>query len=146
MKKGFTLIELLVALTIIAILAAISIFGTQGIREQGRDAKRKSDLETIRSGLETYKSDCNVYPASLTFGGSLNGGGPPPPSCAVANQYMAKIPTDPQDPSSTYAYTRGMSQTTYVLCAKLEQAPNPAMDVSGCGSCNGTCNYKVVSP
>ncbi len=141
-KAGFTLIELLVVISIIGILMAISLFGLQGARESSRDARRKSDLELIRSGLEIYKSDCNIYPASL--GSSLVGSGSPT-SCAVANTYISSVPKDPLDPNRLYPYSRPTT-TTYILCASLENPPSPAMDVTGCGSCGTTCNYKVTSP
>jgi len=114
-KKGFTLIELLVVISIIGILIGISLFGMQGARESSRDARRKSDLEMIRSGLEIYKSDCNVYvPAPLSWGGLLTG------SCPTANTYIATIPKDPLDPTYVYTYARPTT-TTYTLCATLEQ-------------------------
>lgn len=115
---GFTLIELLVVISIIGILMAISLFGMQGARESSRDARRKSDLEMIRSGLEIYKSDCNIYPASL--GSSLVGSGSPT-SCAVANTYISSVPKDPLDPARVYTYTR-LTTSTYTLCASLEQS------------------------
>ena len=61
-NSAFSLIELLVVIAIIAILLAVSAFGLQGSRASARDAKRKSDLEAIRSALELYKSDHNYYP------------------------------------------------------------------------------------
>lgn len=114
MKKGFTLIELLVVISIIGILMALSLFGMQGARESSRDARRKSDLEMIRSGLEIYKSDCNVYAPSLSWGAALTG------SCPTANTYIATIPKDPLDPTTVYTYSRPTT-TTYTLCATLEQ-------------------------
>ena len=142
LKTGFTLIELLVVISIIGILISISLFGLQGARESSRDARRKSDLELIRSGLEIYKSDCNIYPASL--GSSLVGSGSPT-SCAVANTYISSVPKDPLDPNRLYPYSRPTT-TTYILCASLENPPSPAVDVTGCGSCGLTCNYKVANP
>ncbi len=142
MKKGFTLIELLVVISIIGILMAISLFGMQGARESSRDARRKADLEMIRSGLEIYKSDCNIYPASL--GSSLVGSGSPT-SCSVTNTYISSIPKDPLDPNRLYPYSRPTT-TTYVLCASLENPPSPAVNVTGCGSCGVICNYKVTNP
>lgn len=152
---GFTLIELLITMAILGLLAAISLFGTQGVRQQSRDAKRKSDLENLRAGLEIYRADCNFYPngsgnatsvLDRPSGGTaaLQGSGTPA-SCAAANTYISSLPTDPQSPASVYYYSS--TGPTYILCAKLEQAPNPAVDVTGCGNnCGGACNYRVVSP
>lgn len=145
-NRGFTLIELLVVISIIGILIGISIFGLQGARESSRDAKRKSDLELIRSGLEIYKSDCNVYPAPVSNAvPSPLVGLPPPTTCAATNTYIASVPKDPLDPNRLYSYSRPTT-TSYLLCASLEQTPSPAMDVTGCGSCVTACNYKVTNP
>lgn len=142
--KGFTLIELLVVISILGILLALSVFGMQSARVASRDAKRKADLETIRSGVEMYRADCNTYPTStLTAGTSLVGSGSPS-TCLITNTYISKIPEDPVPASRKYAYSS--TGSTYVLCASLEQAPNPTMDVTGCGSCTATCNYKVTNP
>jgi type II secretion system protein G len=142
MRKGFTLVELLVVVAIISLLAAISLFALQGARQSARDTKRKSDLEIIRSGLELYRADCNNYPASITYGSSLTGSGSPI-TCLASNVYISKVPSDPSS-GRNYSYVR--SGTTYTLCASLEQAPNPSMSTSGCGSCGVSCNYKVTGP
>ena len=65
-KHAFTMIELLVVISIIGIVVALSFFGIQNTRASSRDAKRKSDLETIRSVLELYKADCKEYPETVT--------------------------------------------------------------------------------
>jgi prepilin-type N-terminal cleavage/methylation domain-containing protein len=65
-KSGFTLVELLVVIAIIVILISASLIGLSGSRETARDAKRKTDLEAIRSALELYKSDNNKYPSLAT--------------------------------------------------------------------------------
>src|SRR3990167_5669693 len=102
MKKGFTLIELLVVISIVGILIGLSIFSLQGARETSRDAKRKADLEQVRSGVEIYKSDCNKYPTSLSS--PLVGDGSVT-SCAVTNIYINQVPTDPISPTSDYSYS-----------------------------------------
>ncbi len=62
-KKGFTLIELLVVIAIIGILSAIGLVSLNGARERARDAKRKSDLSQISTGLALYYDDnSSVYP------------------------------------------------------------------------------------
>ena len=143
-SKGFTLIELLVVISIIGVLVAVSIFGLSGARESSRDARRKSDLEMIRAGLELYRSDCNAYPATQTAVGGNLVGITPPTSCAATNKYITGYPGDPIPATRTYKYTS--VGTSYILCAALENAPSPAMDVAGCGSCTTTCNYKIINP
>lgn len=138
---GFTLVELLVVISIIGILVTVSIFGLAGARESSRDARRKADLELVRSGLEIYKADCGTYPANVTFGGVLNGTG----TCS-GNTYISVVPTDPITASRTYRYDQ--SGSGYTLCAALEQG-------TGSVSCGGTncgvgstvdCNYQVTNP
>lgn len=140
---GFTLIELLIVIGIIGVLVAISLFGLQGARESARDAKRKNDLETIRSALELYRSDCGGYPAVLPTGGSSLKGDGSSTSCSSSNVYVTAVPQDPQDPARGYTYTSS-SKSVYTLCTSLEQAPEPAQDVTGCGSCGEVCNYKTT--
>ncbi|HJY98633.1 MAG TPA: type II secretion system protein [Patescibacteria group bacterium] len=139
-NKAFTLIELLVVISIIGVLIGLSIFGIEGARKSSRDARRKADLELIRSGLEIYRSDCDKYPASLSWGGNLSGDDSVA-GCLSTNEYISLIPTDPVSTNS-YAYS-GVT-TTYILCASLEQGGGA---VSGCGDCGeSACNYKVENP
>lgn len=142
--KGFTLIELLVVISIIGVLIGISIFGLAGARESARDAKRKSDIEMIRAGLELYKSDCDGYPlVDITAQSSLVGTGGTT-ACAASNTYIAQIPTDPLSPKLKYLYAGSL--TTYEICASLEQGSGTVTcgGSSNCGS--SACNYKVVNP
>lgn len=139
--KGFTLIELLVVLMIIGLLAAISMFGLQGARQAGRDAKRKADLENIRGAIEALRSDCSSYPLTnqLTFGAALTGANCNPSN---TNSYMSRVPQDPQSPTGSYCYIS--SGTTYTLCARLEQGGSQTCTCS-CGSA-GACNYQTTNP
>lgn len=145
---GFTLVELLIVMAIISVLAAVII--TSAVlpaQKHARDTKRKSDLEFIRTGIETYRADCNTYPilagslpATLVGDGSTN-------SCLVNNTYISTMPTDPTPTKSSYYYSS--DGTTYVICAALEIAPTTPNDVSGCGTCgpgNLACTYKVKNP
>ncbi|MGA3292120.1 MAG: type II secretion system protein [Candidatus Microgenomates bacterium] len=148
MKKGFTLIELLVVISIIGILLALSVFGLQGARQSARDARRKSDLEEIRSGLEIYKADCDSYPAALSsqLVGTVDD---PSSACSTKNTYISHVPTDPVT-SDSYPYypvlaSDGVTYNKYTLCATLEQPPASPIPTGDCGSCS-TCNYEVINP
>lgn len=137
---GFTLIELLIVISIIGLLAGLSLFALRGTRESARDARRKSDLEAIRSALEIYKADCNRYPGSIAFGGNLVGDGT---NCPATNVYIESVPDDILS-GRNYSYTpSGAPPATYTLCAALEDETTA---VSGCGSCGETCSYAVKNP
>lgn len=139
-RQGFTLIELLVVISIIGILIGLSIFGLQGARESSRDAKRKSDLELMRAGLETYRADCYAYPAAL--GASLVGDDSSA-NCSSANVYISQMPTDPTTPGRRYIYA--LVGDTYEICASLEKGQGQ-VTCGGISDCGEICNYKVSSP
>ncbi len=124
-RKGFTLVELLVVMAVIALLSGLSIFVVDGARRSARDARRRSDLEAIRSALELYRADCNQYPPP-PLGTSITGTG----SCVPASQpYMTAVPTDPGTTHPAYSYTRPTT-TTYTLSASLEGPPTSTLTVN----------------
>jgi prepilin-type N-terminal cleavage/methylation domain-containing protein len=145
-SKAFTLIELLIVISIIGVLLALSVFGLQGARESARDGRRKSDLESIRSGIEAYKSDCNAYPSSLPAVGAALVGNGSTPTCLGTNTYISQMPGDPLNPARTYNYSSSTG-TTYELCAGLENGTGTVTcgSSTACGS-GITCNYKVINP
>jgi general secretion pathway protein G len=140
--SGFTLIELLIVISIIGVLSVLFINTSTINLKRGRDAKRKSDLESIRAGIETYRSDCNSYPLSLSFGGTLKGNDSTV-NCLSSNTYIGLVPTDP---STGRVYLYSSNGTTYQICASLETGMGSVScgGSSACGS--ATCNYQVTSP
>lgn len=129
-KRGFTLIELLIVITIIGILAALVLTNVQGVRERARDARRKSDLTSIKSSLRLYYNDFKAFPDSSS--GSIVGC---PGSCVwgssrFANNetvYMNTLPTDPLSTDTnpvSYAYHQ-VSDDSYALVATLENESDP---------------------
>lgn len=144
--KGFTLIEVLAASVIIAVLIAIGVVSYASVNRRSRDAKRKSDLEQIRSALEMYRADKTAYPAVNTSGfntaGNLNTGNE---MTGLVDDYMSAIPTDPLSTSgySFQAIAVGGNYVSYCICAMLEGE-------AGSSNCSVTlpvsCNYGIKNP
>ncbi len=64
--KGFTLVEMLVTITIIAILAGMSLAGLQFVRQKQFNAQAEVQVALLSKGLEEYKLDTGDYPPSGT--------------------------------------------------------------------------------
>jgi len=65
-RRGFTLIELMVVIAIIIILAAIAIPNYLNMTKRAKNSRLSSDMATLATGLETFKTDWGVYPVSAT--------------------------------------------------------------------------------
>lgn len=63
--RGFTVIELLVAITVIAILAGITIFAFGSWRQRTAITEVKHELTTAASAIRAYRTFNNQNPATL---------------------------------------------------------------------------------
>jgi prepilin-type N-terminal cleavage/methylation domain-containing protein len=59
-RPGYTLIELLVVISIIAILAALTTAAVQRVRQMGRNATVRADIEQLTAAVENFKSKFRV--------------------------------------------------------------------------------------
>lgn len=105
-NRGFTLIELLVVVAIIGLLAAIITVTTGNARLKSRDARRLSDIQQIKSGLDIYYSHGFGYPDTGTWNSVQAASG-----VMICNgENTLKIPQDPlnqSNPLYAYTYTQG---------------------------------------
>jgi len=125
MKKSFTLIEILVVATIIGLLAAASTISYSQLSKETRNNRRKVDLDQIRSALEMYRSNNDVYPASLN-------------DLTTPVVYLKSIPSDPKSPTYSYTYSK-VSDVDYSLGAYLEGVSTTCSVTLNCGI--AACNY-----
>lgn len=61
-RRGFTLIEMITVVTIIVILAGITVAGMSFITDKQANAKAKVDIGLLSSAIEQYKLDFGDYP------------------------------------------------------------------------------------
>jgi general secretion pathway protein G len=86
-ERGFTLIELLIVVSLIVVLATISLATYHNSVQRGREAVLKEDLYRMRDAIDQHYADKGKYPASLED--------------LVSAGYLRTIPVDPMTQSSS---------------------------------------------
>ena len=114
-NRGYTFVEILVVITIIALIAGISAVSYVATNKNARDARRMSDIETIRSALELFRSETGFYPdLSVDANNCISSTEIVDTSISPSVNYIKIIPKDPKDPDKCYTYTR-TTETTYSM-------------------------------
>lgn len=151
-QDGFTLIELLVVITVIGILASLIIVNFSSTRERARDAKRKSDLRSLKTALRIYYNDMQQYPNAS--GGAFQGCGSNGTSTctwggeftAGTTTYMREIPTDPLNTGQfVYTYAQTSSGDGFTITTYLENGSDPdsASSQDRCGLSQTARRYVI---
>jgi prepilin-type N-terminal cleavage/methylation domain-containing protein len=105
-KAGFTLIELLVVVAIIGLLASVITVATGNARIKSRDARRLSDIQQVKSGLDIYYNLGSGYPDSSAWTAAQASSG----TLGCSSADALKVPQDPlnaNNPAYVYVYTHG---------------------------------------
>lgn len=143
-KKGFTLIELLVVFGLLAALTIAAFIIVPAQLKKARDARRKADLDRIKTALYDYYFDHDCFPKQTDF-----------PECgedfgANGEVYLKDFPCDPSGAPYIYISKGGYSQW-FRIFTNLEITTDPIIDKihcrQGCGPSRNTCfyNYGVAS-
>ena len=66
LSRGFTLIELLAVMLIIAILLGLVLAALSGVMRTAARDRARTEIQTVASALESYKSDNGAYPTPPT--------------------------------------------------------------------------------
>jgi len=61
-ERGFTIVELLIIVTIIGILASITILAYNGVQNRAYDTAVQADLRNVGVQLERYMVETGAYP------------------------------------------------------------------------------------
>jgi len=118
-SKSFTLIELLVVIFIIGLLAALVTSNVSRSRMKGRDARRKADLNSIRTAVETYAMENGTMPGNCGTTACYSNDTTWPTLQTVLQNYIYPLPKDPTN-NTSYHYKYTNSTTDYKISALLE--------------------------
>lgn len=163
-SRGFTLIELLIVIVIIGALAVAVFVALNPVKrlQDSRNARRTTDIDSIRTAINEYLVDNGKLPAVLSAGmpetqiGTSNGsGGSGNPSCAITSgkcnvtaiscadltsslaSYLKSIPQDPIIGSSAttgYSVSVDANNTITVNNCSMEALPVIVQDTFARGN------------
>ena len=111
-KDAFTLVEMMIVVTIIALLAAISIPNLLRSRQQAQEASAQANLKLMANALENYAAINSVYPTSTT---PLMGVTPP----YLSTDYFVGV-------HGGYTFAHTLTDYTYLITA-YPTATNPGV-------------------
>ena len=97
-EGGFTLLELMIVISIIIILAAITLPQYQRTITATREAVLRDDLSKMRSLIDQFAADKGRLPQSLDE--------------LVSEGYMREVPVDPFTQQKDWAITTGEDPTS----------------------------------
>jgi general secretion pathway protein G len=130
-SRGFTFLELLVVIGLIGILTVMAVVSYGSVNKRSRDARRKSDIEQLRSALEMYRADNGYYPDGPSTFTAVSSDTNLTQALA---SYVSTFPKDPKD-DVTYPYQIIMNDERashyYGYCL----AANTELDGSGANLC-----------
>lgn len=113
---GFTLVELMVVITIILILAGLTLGGLKFVTAKQNQEKCKTDIKLLENGLEEFKLDNGAYPLHIGNGSQslfdalywdTDADGSPILSDPTQKTYVAQL--DPNNAKAKWTQAQGSS-------------------------------------
>lgn len=102
-QQGFTLVELLIVISLVGILAGVTISIINPVKQRhvAEDGVRQANLEKYALGIEAYANATGKYPASVTLGANNV---PVNPEIEKLSEFVSKVPKDEPTPLLDYTY------------------------------------------
>lgn len=156
LPRGFTLIELLVAITIIGILISVATVAFSNARAEGRDGRRRQDLNSLVTAEKLYFQDNGKY---ACFAADASTCGVASTATAltalVSNNYIKQLPVDPgtlPNAPCDYFVSFNATGTAYTIFIILEDTnssdaksvkPAPLVPPFASGAFDGGATWRM---
>jgi Tfp pilus assembly protein PilE len=133
-SRSFSLFEILITVLLLSALIVTSYLAIPKLIEKAYDARRKADLNKIKTNLEIYYDFAKEFPATL-------------PDCGQPLFYRTQIlissfPCDPVTKLPYYYQTKSGNTQSFRLYAILANSQDVSIAKVGClGGCGSDCNY-----
>jgi len=121
--RGFTLIELLVVISLIGILAGVTISILNPVKQRkiAEDGVRQSNLEKYALGIEAYANADGSYPVAPIAVDAQN-----VPTDVEVKTFISKVPNNEPTNPLTYSYEVSADHLTFGVSVPK------ASDTAGC--------------
>ena len=120
LQGGFTLLELMIVISIIIILAAVTLPQFQKVILHTRESVLRDDLHQMRKLIDQFSADKAKLPQSLDD--------------LVSEGYMREVPTDPITGQKDWAITTGEDPNSSEGEQGMVDVHSSAQDVSSEGT------------
>ena len=108
---AFTLIELLAVITIIGILAGLTLGAAGAVRRHGATSTAKAEVAALQAACDRYYADNNAYPLGTASPATVSApaGATNLFSCLVGSTTLSAAPTSKRyfEPKPAMVYTNG---------------------------------------
>lgn len=152
LSRGFTMLELLIAVSIVTILASATLVTLRSQSARARDARRRADIEQIRTALAFYRQTKHTYPNEVSTPGASDW------EISTAGNFLQLLITEgamttvPRDPRNTHVNTgatapflpRPNGDYYYAYYLYNEDSANPAGTGGSAYGCNFDGTFAVV--
>jgi len=137
LRKGFTIVELAIVITVIGILATISLVVYNGVQDRAEYAKAQTDMQHLNDAIALYRSRTGAYPVATTAVSWQNTVPSNALSAALVPSYLDRMLTTSKS-TYTYWYRSSAGGTDYKLLRVIstglpaaEKADNQRLNTTG---------------
>ena len=133
--RGFTLIELLVVIAIIGLLATVVLASLGVARAKARDARRMSDIDSIKKALSIYITASSSFP--IVISPTILDGTDYASTLLQTENLLPTIPRDPTSPAQDYSYSSTDGKAFNIhFCLETTSIPGHTADCTNTVSSN----------